>query len=92
MTYTIYHVPGVKIGVTINVKNRVEEQQGYKPNEYEILETSDDLDYISKPGKKGQQRKDSSMRIIFIPPYKDPSGWSIEKYKNRWDIIEDLLN
>ena len=31
------------------------------------------------------------MRIIFIPPYKDPSGWSIEKYKNRWDIIEDLL-
>ena len=48
MTYTIYHVPGVKIGVTINVKNRVEEQQGYRPNEYEILETSDDLDYISK--------------------------------------------
>ena len=48
MTYTIYHVPGVKIGVTINVKNRVEEQQGYRPDEYEILETSDDLDYISK--------------------------------------------
>ena len=32
MTYTIYHVPGVKIGVTINVKNRVEEQQGYRPD------------------------------------------------------------
>ena len=48
MTYTIYHVPGVKIGVTIDVKNRVEEQQGYRPGEYEILETSDDLDYISK--------------------------------------------
>ena len=49
------------------------------------------LDYISQPGKRGQQRKDSSMRVIFIPPYTDPSGWSIEKYKNRWDIIEDLL-
>ena len=49
------------------------------------------LDYISKPGKKGQQRKDSSMRVIFIPPYKDHLGWTIEKYKNRWDIIEDLL-
>ena len=49
------------------------------------------LEYISQPGKKGQQRKDSSMRVIFIPPFKDPSGWSIEKYKNRWDLIEDLL-
>ncbi len=48
MTYAIYHIPGVKIGVTNNVKNRVEEQQGYKPSEYEILEMSDDIDYISK--------------------------------------------
>ena len=48
MTYCIYHIPGVKIGVTNNVKNRVEEQQGYEPGEYEILEMSDDIDYISK--------------------------------------------
>ena len=48
MTYAIYHIPGVKIGVTNNVKYRVEEQQGYKPSEYEILEMSDDIDYISK--------------------------------------------
>ena len=48
MTYAIYHVPGVKIGVTNNVKHRVEEQQGYEPGEYEILEMSDDIDYISK--------------------------------------------
>ena len=38
MTYCIYHVPGVKIGVTNNVKHRVEQQQGYTENEYEILE------------------------------------------------------
>jgi NTP pyrophosphatase (non-canonical NTP hydrolase) len=48
MTYAIYHIPGVKIGVTNNIKYRVEEQQGYKSSEYEILEMSDDIDYISK--------------------------------------------
>jgi len=48
MTYCIYHVPGVKIGVTNNVKHRVEKQQGYTQDEYEILEMSDDIDYISK--------------------------------------------
>ncbi len=48
MTYAIYHVPGVKIGVTNNIKYRVEEQQGYNEGEYEILEMSDDIDYISK--------------------------------------------
>jgi hypothetical protein len=48
MTYAIYHKPGVKIGVTNNVKCRVEEQQGYELSEYEILEVSDDIDYISK--------------------------------------------
>ena len=48
MTYAIYHIPGVKIGVTNNIKSRVEEQQGYNEGEYEILEMSDDIDYISK--------------------------------------------
>jgi len=48
MTYCIYHVPGVKIGVTNNVYNRVEKQQGYRDNEYEIIEMSDDINYISQ--------------------------------------------
>jgi NTP pyrophosphatase (non-canonical NTP hydrolase) len=48
MTYCIYHIPGKKIGVTNDVKYRVEEQQGYKLGEYEILEMSDDIDYVSK--------------------------------------------
>ena len=47
MTYCIYHIPGKKIGVTNNVKYRVEEQQGYNEDEYEILEMSDDIDYVS---------------------------------------------
>jgi NTP pyrophosphatase (non-canonical NTP hydrolase) len=47
MTYCIYHIPGVKIGVTNNIKHRVEKQQGYKEDEYEILEMSDDINYVS---------------------------------------------
>ena len=39
----------------------------------------------------GKKRKDSTMRVINIPPSVSNNGWSIEKYKNRWDIIESLL-
>ena len=45
--YTIYHIPGKKIGVTRNINRRVTEQQGYAPDEYEVLLTSDDINYIS---------------------------------------------
>ena len=55
MTYCIYHIPGKKIGVTNNLKYRVEEQQGYKEGEYEILEMNDDIDYISWKERKLQE-------------------------------------
>ena len=45
--YYIYHIPGKKIGVTRNLNNRVTLIQGYKETEYEVLEQSDDIDYIS---------------------------------------------
>jgi len=47
MTYYLYHIPGKKIGVTTNLEERVHKQQGYYPGEYEIIETSDDIDFIS---------------------------------------------
>ena len=46
--YILYHIPGKKIGVTNDLYNRVERQQGYEVGEYEILESSEDIDYISK--------------------------------------------
>ena len=46
-TYYIYHIPGKKIGVTRNLLDRVTHQQGYKPSEYEVLESSEDINYIS---------------------------------------------
>ena len=47
MTYCIYHIPGKKIGVTNNLEERVTRQQGYTEDEYEILDMSDDICYIS---------------------------------------------
>jgi NTP pyrophosphatase (non-canonical NTP hydrolase) len=47
MTYYLYHIPGKKIGVTTNLEERVHKQQGYYPGEYEIIETSEDIDFIS---------------------------------------------
>ena len=45
--YYIYHIPGKKIGVTRNLNDRVTQQQGYALDEYEVLESSEDIDYIS---------------------------------------------
>jgi NTP pyrophosphatase (non-canonical NTP hydrolase) len=45
--YYIYHIPGKKIGVTRNINKRVTIQQGYQKSEYEVLESSNDIDYIS---------------------------------------------
>ena len=45
--YYLYHIPGKKIGVTRDLNNRVTKQQGYFPDEYEVLDHSTDIDYIS---------------------------------------------
>jgi len=47
-TYYLYHIPGKKIGVTRDLNRRVTLTQGYKPGEYEVLESSTDIDYISE--------------------------------------------
>ena len=46
--YYLYHIPGKKIGVTCNLNKRVTITQGYNPDEYEVLDQSDDIDYISE--------------------------------------------
>ena len=45
--YYLYHIPGKKIGVTRNLNHRVTLMQGYKETEYEVLEQSEDINYIS---------------------------------------------
>jgi len=46
--YWVYHIPGKKIGMTRNLKKRVEEQQGYKSHEYDIILTTDDIKIASE--------------------------------------------
>jgi len=48
MTYYLYHIPGKKIGVTRDLKKRVEEQQGYGPDEYYVIYEGEDIDNISR--------------------------------------------
>ncbi len=68
--YYIYHIPGKKIGVTRDLNNRVTLVQGYKPNEYEVLDFSDDIDYISKKEIELQKsygyRVDRSLYKIYL--------------------------
>ncbi|QWD46339.1 hypothetical protein G6659_02195 [Polynucleobacter paneuropaeus] len=43
-------------------------------------------------GKKGQAHNETSVRTIHLPPFESENGWNIDEYKNRWDLIEGLLN
>ena len=47
MTYYLYHIPGKKIGVTRDLKHRVEQQQGYSEGEYDVLMETKDILQIS---------------------------------------------
>lgn len=41
--YKVYHIPEKKIGCTINLIERVEKTQGFKPGEYEVVFETDDV-------------------------------------------------
>ena len=68
MKYKLYHIPGKKIGVTKNPAHRVEHQQGYSETEYEVLEESNDIDYISS--REIELQKLYGYRVD-ITPYKN---------------------
>jgi len=65
--YYLYHIPGKKIGVTRDLNSRVTLQQGYRPDEYEVLLTSKDIDYISD--KEIELQKSYGYKVD-IKPYK----------------------
>lgn len=71
--YFIYHIPTKKIGVTRNLNKRVTIAQGYKIGEYEVLEASEDIDYISRRESELQRLygykvdRDSYKKVINKP-------------------------
>jgi len=72
--YYLYHIPGKKIGVTRNLNNRVTLMQGYKEGEYEVLDQSEDIDYISD--KEIELQKSYGYKV------------DIKKYKNLFDKMK----
>lgn len=66
--FFIYHIPGKKIGVTRNLNKRVTEAQGYKIGEYEVLDSSDDIEYISDKELELQRSYGYSIDMV---PYKN---------------------
>jgi len=53
--YYIYHIPDQKIGMTCNLNKRVESEQGYKKDEYEVLFSSRDVDKAALMERKLQK-------------------------------------
>ncbi len=67
ITYYLYHIPGKKIGVTRNLNSRVTQQQGYALDEYEVLDQSTDIDYISS--RELELQKSYGYKVD-LKPYK----------------------
>jgi NTP pyrophosphatase (non-canonical NTP hydrolase) len=79
MTYCIYHIPGKKIGVANDVQERVVRQQGYSEDEFEILEMSEDIGYIST--RELELQKYYGYRID-TQRYEDIKNNNITKFNN----------
>lgn len=98
--YNIYHIPGKKIGVTRNLNKRVTEQQGYAPDEYEVLFTSDDINLISNKEIELQQsygyKKDRTLyKNLFksnmkINPTEQTSTFPVPLNKLRGNLSDNL--
>ena len=65
MMYHLYHIPGKKIGVTRDLKERVEHQQGYGPDEYDVIYSTEDIEEIS--ANEISMQKALGYRVDEIP-------------------------
>ena len=68
MMYYLYHIPGKKIGVTTDLYERVECQQGYGPSEYDVIMSTEDINLVSK--KEIQLQKSMGYKVD-MKQYKD---------------------
>ena len=65
MKYYLYHIPGKKIGVTTDLYERVECQQGYGPKEYTVIMSTEDIELVSK--KERELQKALGYRVDMKP-------------------------
>jgi NTP pyrophosphatase (non-canonical NTP hydrolase) len=100
MIYYLYHIPGKKIGVTCDLNNRVTLVQGYKEGEYEVLEQSEDIDYISDREIELQQsygyKKDRTLyKNLFKPnmkinPTEQTSTFPVPMNKLKGHLMDNI--
>jgi hypothetical protein len=64
-TYYIYHIPGVKIGCTYNIKQRI---MNYKHPNYEILETH--IDIFIASDREQELQKQYGYKVDTVPYWK----------------------
>lgn len=98
--YYLYHIPGKKIGVTRDLNSRVTQQQGYAADEYEVLLTSDDIDFISDKEIELQQsygyKKDRTLyKNLFksnmnINPTEQTSTFPVPVSKLKGHLMDNL--
>ena len=98
--YYLYHIPGKKIGVTRNLNTRVTLMQGYKEGEYEVLEQSDDIDYISDreielQKSYGYKRDRTLYKNLFklnmkVNPTEQTSTFPVPINKLKGNLIDNL--
>ena len=48
--------------------------------------------WLATPGKYGQPHSENTVRTVHLPPRTNSIGWSIEQYRDRWDLIDACLN
>ena len=68
--------------------------------EYFIVPSADMADnvrafhkrWLGALGAKGQQRRDSSVRAVCVPPHSHRDFWTVERYRDRWDYIANVLD
>ena len=98
--YYLYHIKWKKIGVTRNLNTRVTLMQGYKENEYEVLEQSDDIDYISDreielQKSYGYKRDRTLYKNLFklnmkVNPTEQTSTFPVPVNKLKGNLLDNL--
>ena len=48
--------------------------------------------WLKSPGVKDQDHKENTVRTVYLPPHKSSySSLNINKYRDRWNLIEQKL-
>jgi len=47
--------------------------------------------WLATPGKNKRLHQDNKVRVVDLPPHKSICGWDVSVYRNRWDLIDEVL-